>query len=121
MAEDDQFECRAHSVMWVMTIYSGDHMCSHFIAQIDIYDWDEYKLYLDGYDKIHSKYNGEVLAVDSNPSVLEGKWPYTRAVIIRFQNHAETMRWYKSEEYQQLVKHRHKSSKADIILVKGRK
>jgi uncharacterized protein (DUF1330 family) len=95
-------------------------MSSYFIAQIKVHDRHEYEFYLEGFDSIFKKYNGEVLAVDSSPVVLEGKWPYTRNVLIRFPNHSETMRWYESAEYQQLVKHRHKSSKADIIIVKGR-
>jgi uncharacterized protein (DUF1330 family) len=76
---------------------------------------------LEGYDDIFRKYNGEVMAVDDSPVVLEGTWPYTRTVIIRFPSQAETMLWYESTEYQQLIKHRHKASKADIIIVKGRK
>ena len=95
-------------------------MCSFFIAQIKIHDWDEYEKYLEGYDRIFRKYNGEVLAVEDSPTVLEGTWPYTRTVVIRFPSQAETMRWYESAEYQQLAKHRHKASKADVILVKGR-
>lgn len=96
-------------------------MYSYFIAQIKIHDWHEYESYLKGYDSIFRKYNGEVIAVDDNPIILEGAWPYTRTVIIRFTSQNETMRWYQSAEYQQLIKHRHKASKADIIIVKGRK
>lgn len=95
-------------------------MCCYFVAQITIHDKLEYESYLDGYDQIFKNYSGEVLAVDDSPKVLEGNWPYTRTVIIRFPNQAEALRWYESDEYQQLAKHRHKASKADIILVKGR-
>jgi uncharacterized protein (DUF1330 family) len=105
----------------MITIYKGISMCSYFVAQIKIHDWQEYELYLEGYDEIFNKYNGEVITVDDNPVILEGTWPYTRTVIIRFPSQAETMRWYESGEYQQLVKHRHKASKSDIIIVKGRK
>jgi uncharacterized protein (DUF1330 family) len=91
------------------------------MARIKIHDRQEYEWYLKGYDRVFKNYNGEVVAVDDNPTVLEGSWPYTRAVIIRFPSQAEAMRWYQSAEYQELVKHRHKASEADIILVKGRK
>jgi uncharacterized protein (DUF1330 family) len=76
---------------------------------------------LNGYDRVFKNYNGEVVAVDDSPAVLEGTWPYTRTVVIRFPSQAEAMRWYESAEYQQLAKHRHKASRADIIIVKGRK
>jgi uncharacterized protein (DUF1330 family) len=98
----------------------GSKMCSYFIAQIEIHDWNEYELYLKGYDSIFRKFKGEVVTVDDSPKVLEGDWPYSRIVIIRFPNHEETMRWYESTEYRQLVKHRHKASRANIILAKGR-
>jgi uncharacterized protein (DUF1330 family) len=95
-------------------------MNSYFIAQIEIHDWNEYELYLKGFDRIFCKFKGEVVAVDDNPTVLEGNWPYTRIVIIRFPSRAEAMQWYESSDYQQLVKHRHKASKADIIIAEGR-
>jgi uncharacterized protein (DUF1330 family) len=49
-------------------------MCSFFIAQIKIHDWDEYEKYLEGYDRIFRKYNGEIMAVEDSPTALEGTW-----------------------------------------------
>jgi uncharacterized protein (DUF1330 family) len=92
----------------------------YFIAQIRIHDREEYRLYEEGFDEIFAKYNGEVIAVDDHPPVLEGAWPYTRAVMIRFPNESEARRWYDSTEYQTLAQHRLQASNADIILVKGR-
>jgi uncharacterized protein (DUF1330 family) len=95
-------------------------MSSYFIAQIKIHDWEEYEKYLEGYDEVFSKYKGQVLVVDDSPTVLEGKWSYTRTVVIRFPDETEFRRWYESPEYQELVQHRWQASQADIILVKGR-
>ena len=68
-----------------------------------------------------SKYKGIVMAVDEAPVILEGKWPYSRTVLIRFPNEEEAKRWYESGEYQELVKHRHQASDANIVLVAGRR
>lgn len=95
-------------------------MSCYFIAQIDIHDPEEYALYEEGFDDIFSHYDGEVVVVDDQPSVLEGDWLRSRIVIIRFRDEEEAKRWYGSDEYRKLVRHRHRSSKADIILAKGR-
>ena len=96
-------------------------MSCYFVAQINIHDRGEYQKYLDGYDEIFSKFKGIVVAVDEDPKVLEGSWPFARTVLIRFPNEEEARRWYESAEYRELVKHRHSSSEANIVLVTRRK
>jgi uncharacterized protein (DUF1330 family) len=95
-------------------------MSCYFVAQIDIHDPQEYKLYEDGFDQIFSNYDGQVVVVDDQPSVLEGSWSRTRIVIIRFRTEDEARRWYGSDEYRKLIHYRYRASKADIILAKGR-
>lgn len=95
-------------------------MSCYFVAQIRIHDPQEYQRYLDGFDQIFADYRGKVVAVDDSPTVLEGNWPYTRAVVIRFPNEDEAKRWYESPKYQSLAEHRISASDADIILVHGR-
>jgi len=94
-------------------------MSCYFIANMTIRDKEEYQKYLDGFDKIFTKYRGEVIAVDDQPAILEGAWPYTRVVLIRFPGKKEAMSWYESTEYQSLARHRHRASSADIILAEG--
>ncbi len=94
-------------------------MSSYFIAQININDLEEYDKYLEGFDEVFARYNGEVIVVDDNPTVLEGEWSYTRVVVIQFPSSDDVRRWYDSAEYQALAQHRYHASKADIILVEG--
>ncbi len=96
-------------------------MSCYFIAQINIHDREEYQKYLDGYDEIFSKYKGIVVTVDEHPTLLEGEWPFERTVLIHFPNEIEARRWYESPEYQALASHRHRASKANIVLVKRHK
>ncbi|UCG61655.1 MAG: DUF1330 domain-containing protein [Candidatus Zixiibacteriota bacterium] len=96
-------------------------MACYFLAEIDVHDAEEYQSYLDGYDTVFDKFKGEVIAVDEDPVLLEGEWPYTRTVLIKFPDEAEARRWYDSPQYRQLVKHRHRASNANVILIKGRK
>ena len=94
-------------------------MSYYFIAQINIKNDIEYQKYIDKAGDIFKKYKGEYLAVDNNPIILEGKWDYTRTVIIRFESKNDFDTWYKSKDYQKILKHRIKAADCDTILVKG--
>jgi uncharacterized protein (DUF1330 family) len=95
-------------------------MSCYFIAQIDIRDEAEYASYLAGYDAVFDRHDGEVLAVDDAVTVLEGDWPFSRTVVIRFPDGAALDRWYRSPEYQALAEHRRRGSMANIVAVQGR-
>ena len=49
-------------------------MSVYFVAQIKVNDEKEYERYLEKCDEVFEKYNGEYLAADLNPEILEGKW-----------------------------------------------
>ena len=90
------------------------------ITNIDIQDRDEYRRYEAGFGEIFAQYDGTILAVSEEPEVLEGEWPHTRAVLIRFPSREALAAWYDSPEYQTIAKHRFAASKANIILLQGR-
>jgi uncharacterized protein (DUF1330 family) len=94
-------------------------MSGYIIALIEIHDRDEYKKYQEGFWEIFSQYNAEILVVEEAPTVLEGDWPYTRTVVIRFSDENEAKRWYESERYQTLAQHRFRAAKTNLILAKG--
>ncbi len=94
-------------------------MSYYFIAQIRINDPEEYQKYLDHAGEVFAKFNGEYLAVDSHPQLLEGNWDYSRSVLIRFDSREDFERWYHSDDYQQILKHRLKAADCDTILVQG--
>ena len=95
-------------------------MTAYFVAQIRIDDPAEYQGYLDACDEVFARFNGEYLAVDAAPTVLEGAWPYTRSVLIRFPSEADLLAWYKSPEYQAIVVHRLGGARCDSIIVHGK-
>jgi len=94
-------------------------MNHYFIANIRINNQDEYQKYLDKVDEVFEKYNGEYIAVDTSPVILEGKWNFTKSVLIRFNNRKDFDDWYYSADYQEILKHRLASSDSEAILVKG--
>jgi uncharacterized protein (DUF1330 family) len=91
----------------------------YIVASIAVKDWDEYGKYQDGFLDIFAKYKGELLAVSDEPRVMEGEWPFTRAVIIRFPDEAEARRWYASPEYQALSEYRWRGSTGTVIALEG--
>ncbi len=94
-------------------------MAHYIIAQIDIQDREKYAQYEAGFMDVFTSYKGKLLSVDENVSLLEGKWPATRTVLIEFPSKEEALAWYESEEYQSLAKHRFAASSADIVIVSG--
>jgi uncharacterized protein (DUF1330 family) len=93
---------------------------AYFIVLITIRDRAEFTKYTQGFRTVFSQYKGEVLVVDEEPLILEGEWPYTRTVVIRFPDAAEAKRWYQSKEYQELAQHRFRAGESKLILAKGR-
>ena len=94
-------------------------MSVYIVASIAVEDWTEYGKCQAGFLDIFAKYKGELLAVSDSPRVVEGTWPYTRAVVIRFPNEEEARRWYESPEYQAIAEHRHRGSKGTVIIFEG--
>ena len=91
----------------------------YIVASIRITDRAEYDKYQAGFMEIFAKYRGELLGVSDAPQVLEGEWPFTRAVLLRFPDEAEARRWYESPEYQELSRHRWNGSTGTVIGFEG--
>jgi uncharacterized protein (DUF1330 family) len=95
-------------------------MSAYIIALIEMHDREEYRKYQAGFRELFSQYDAESLVVEEAPTVLEGEWPYTRTVVLRFADENEAKRWYESDAYQTLVQHRFRAAKTNLILAKGR-
>jgi len=91
----------------------------YFLTHQKIHDPEGYQKYLDEVDEVFDNYNGEYLVVDENPVVVEGKWPFTKTVIIKFDSKQEFEEWYYSEDYQRILKYRLAAADGDAILLEG--
>jgi len=94
-------------------------MSYYFVAKISIHDPEEYRKYVDRVDEVFSRYNGEYLAFDDHPVVVEGTFDATRMVLIRFDTRDDFNAWYYSPEYQEILKFRLRASDCNSVLVKG--
>ena len=95
-------------------------MSFYFMAGISIKDGDEYKHYLEQVDGVFERYRGRYLAVDDHPEVLEGKWESERAVLISFETREDFDAWYRSKEYQEILKYRLRAAECNTILFEGK-
>ena len=91
----------------------------YIVAELTIEDRAEYARYEAGFMAIFQQYRGELLAVDEQPSVIEGEWKHTRTVLLRFPDAAEAERWYGSPEYRAIAGHRWKASRANVAILQG--
>ena len=91
-------------------------LSAYFIANIRINDDNEYQKYLEGVDKVFNKYDGEYLVVDNNPTIIEGKWDYSRLVLIEFPDKDSLKKWYYSDDYQTILKYRLLAAECDTIM-----
>ena len=50
---------------------------------------------------------------------MQGKWDFTRNVIIQFPTYEKALEWYNSDLYKPLKELRQKGSEGNIIIIKG--
>ena len=92
-------------------------MAVYIIAQIRIHDRAAYDQYSAGFLEVFARYQGQLLVVSEDPVVVEGEWPYTRTVVMRFPSADEARRWYASPEYQAIAQHRFRGATTNAVIV----
>jgi len=92
-------------------------MSFYAIVAIDITDREGYAEYehLAGQILVNNP-QIEVLAVDDNPRLLEGRLPGERIVLLKCNDEAELTRWYKGHEYQNTMKIRQRTADTAFFL-----
>lgn len=90
------------------------------IGLVSIHDRGAYARYEEQFGEIFGQFDGEILGVEDAPRVIEGEWPHTRTVLLRFPSDESFHRWYQSEAYQAIAQHRFGCSFSQIALISGR-
>lgn len=94
-------------------------MSIYLVATLEIDDRETYRRYEAGFMEIFQRFGGELLSVDEAPVTLEGEWNWTRTVLIRFEDADTALRWYHSDDYQSLMRHRLDASSGNIVMIQG--
>ena len=91
-------------------------MSVYFIANVKIHNQNEFDKYLETVDSTIENFGGKYLSVDKNPEIIEGKWNYSRFVLLEFPDKKTLKEWYNSGEYQAILKYRLSAAESDTII-----
>ena len=78
-----------------------------------------FKIYAEQVPQTIKHYGGKYIIRAGEYKSLEGKWDYTRNVIIEFPTYEKALEWYNSDEYQPVKKIRLDNSTSNAIIIKG--
>ena len=94
-------------------------MAGYVIAQINLKNKEGYKEYVDKVPDIIKNFGGKYLVKAGEFKSIEGKWDFTRNVVIKFPSYEKALEWYNSDEYNQIKNLRLENTESNIIIIKG--
>lgn len=84
-------------------------MSSYIVGVIDKHDLETYQKYIAGGYAAVVGFDVQV-SIAEQPEVLEGKFPGTTLIIMKFKHKADAKKFYHSEAYQKAIPFRHASA-----------
>ena len=94
-------------------------MSAYVIVDIDILDPAGYEEYKKFAGATVEKYGGRYIVRGGKTEVLEGNWTPKRIVVLKFESIERARKWLDSQEYREPRKMRHRTAKANMIVVEG--
>jgi uncharacterized protein (DUF1330 family) len=94
-------------------------MAAYLIADIDIIDPGAYEEYRQKVPATIAKHGGRYIARGGKVEPLEGGWSPRRIAMLEFPSLEQALKWYRSPEYQPLIRVRQKASRGKLLLVEG--
>tara|TARA_Y100001970_G_scaffold59656_1_gene75969 strand:+ start:6864 stop:7151 length:288 start_codon:yes stop_codon:yes gene_type:complete len=94
-------------------------MNGYVIAQINMLTKEGYKEYVERVPQTIKNFGGKYLARAGEFKSMEGKWNFSRNVIIEFPSYEKAMEWYNSEEYNKIKNLRLNNTEGNLIIIKG--
>jgi uncharacterized protein (DUF1330 family) len=94
-------------------------MKAFVIAQINVTDPDQYRLYTEQVPATIAQFGGRSIARGGQCAVLEGPDDIGRVVILEFPSLAQAQAWYNSPEYQRVKALRDGAAVVRIVAVEG--
>ena len=94
-------------------------MPTYVLAQMKVHDRERYNRYAAAFRETIRPFAARLLAAQDAPSVLEGEWPFERAVLIVFSSRDEADRWSRSDAYQAIVGDRLAATTGVVVAIEG--
>ena len=94
-------------------------MSGYLIAQLNMTDKESFKLYAETVPESVKKFGGKYLVRAGEFKSMQGKWDFTRNVIIEFPTYEKALEWYNSDELKPVKQMRLDNSTSNSIIIKG--
>jgi len=94
-------------------------MAVYTIAQLKFTDEAAYRRYQRAFPPVFAKFDGAVLIADEAPLVLEGDWPFSKIVVLRFPDEAGALRFANDPDYAAIARDRKAGADGTVILARG--
>tara|TARA_B100001123_G_C14618235_1_gene752703 strand:- start:29 stop:316 length:288 start_codon:yes stop_codon:yes gene_type:complete len=94
-------------------------MSAYVVLQVNLKNKEGFKEYVEKVPEIIKKFNGKYLVRAGEFKTMEGKWDFTRNVILKFPSYDRAMEWYNSDEYKTIKQLRLDNTEGNLIIIKG--
>ena len=94
-------------------------MSAYCIANIKVHTPEIYESYRRHTAGTLPAFGGRFIVRGGATEVVEGSWQPGRLVVIEFPSMDDLQAWYRSVEYQAIVRGRHEGASSDIVFVEG--
>ena len=94
-------------------------MSAYLVCMVRVDDAERYKKYAARTPELIEKHGGRFLVRGGPVETIEGPEFRDRGVVVEFPSKEAMKRFYASEEYQEVMRHRTASSKANFLLAEG--
>ena len=94
-------------------------MPAYVIAQINVKHKEGFRAYAEKVPQTIKNFCGKYLVRAGDFQIKEGKWDFSRNVIIEFPSYEIALKWYNSDEYKPIKQMRLDNAEGNFIIVKG--
>ena len=94
-------------------------MPAYVIAQINVKRKEGFRAYAEKVPQTIKNFGGKYLVRAGDFQIKEGKWDFSRNVIIEFPSFEIALKWYNSDEYKPIKQMRLDNAEGNFIIVKG--
>lgn len=94
-------------------------MPAYVIVNVDVRDVEAYEDYKGPAAATVAAHGGRYLVRGGKAVLREGEWQPKRIVILEFPTFEAAQAWYDSDSYAAVREIRHRTARADLVLVEG--
>jgi uncharacterized protein (DUF1330 family) len=94
-------------------------MTVYVVAQLKFTDLPAYRRYQQAFAAVFARFNGQMLAADEQPQVIEGDWPMDKLVLMSFPDKDSARSFVEDPAYQDISRDRRAGAQTVALIVRG--